>query len=180
MKKWSRHLSADLYDELLKLPLRYALHDFVTLQRHASGLLQPPPADGALPPGVFTMHSPPSTEAAGDAYHYMVAGTPGLSAVGYAPPLGPADAHDVIPFFIHRTSSGKLPGKIYSMHAKNLMPNFVLKIYNVEGNLFRMEEELMKIFPTKKMFVRAHGIFIYNVGVDARQVLHHWMLGLGF
>ncbi|GET86187.1 hypothetical protein, conserved [Leishmania tarentolae] len=185
LSKWSRQLRSDIYDELLKLPLRYALHDFHRLQAHihavpgtatnASGAAT---AGERLPPGVYhasSSLSSPSLDAPG---YYAVAGRD--SAVGYAPPLGPADPVDVIPFFVHRSSNGHLPGKIYSMNAKTLMPAFYMRIQNVEGDVFRFEEELMKIFPTKKMFVRSHSVYVYNVNLDGRAVLHHWLLGLGF
>ncbi|KAK7201879.1 hypothetical protein NESM_000255300 [Novymonas esmeraldas] len=192
--KWSRVLRADIYDELLKLPLRYALHDFRVLQEHLRAV---PPTTTAttassagagerLPPGVFhasasdlpsTSSSPSAESASGPAY-YAVAGRD--SAVGYAAPLGPADPVDVLPFFVHRTSNGHLPGTVHSMNAKTLMPAFYMRIMNVEGDLFRFEEELMKIFPTKKMFVRSHSLYVYNVNLDGRAVLHHWLLGLGF
>ncbi|CCD12810.1 unnamed protein product [Trypanosoma congolense IL3000] len=149
--KWNRALRSDVYDELLKLPLRYKLHDFTKLcpQRHEQS---------AGPVGIVG----------------------GSSAVGYLPPLGPADPLDTIPFFVHRNSNGFLPGKVYSMNARNLMPAFYLRIQQVEGDMFRFEEELLKIFPTKKIFVRSHSIYVYNVALDGRMVLHHWLLGLGF
>jgi hypothetical protein len=205
ISKWSRRLRADIYDELLKLPLRYALHDFHTLQAHlhaepavlteeeaaavAASAEEPP-----LPPGVYRSHrSHQHNEHGGTAgaasslvadgaslssSHYAVAGRD--SAVGYAPPLGHVDPLDVLPFFVHRTSNGQLPGKVYSMNAKNLMPAFYMRIQNIEGDVFRFEEELMKIFPTKKIFVRSHSVYVYNVNLDGRAVLHHWLLGLGF
>lgn len=213
LSKWSRRLRSDIYDELLKLPLRYALHDFRTLQAHIHAVPATAPApsgaaaaaasaspsspaaaargalphhDEQLPPGVYrstaaaaaaAVGQPPSDASAAPAY-YAVAGRD--SAVGYAAPLGPADPLDVLPFFVHRTPNGQLPGKVHSMHNKNLMPAFYMRIQNVEGDLFRFEEELMKIFPTKKIFVRSHTIYVYNVNLDGRSVLHHWLLGLGF
>lgn len=206
--KWSRQLRADIYDELLKLPLRYALHDFRTLQTHLHAVPSTAAAsekgemdsgftgETPLPPGVFHSSRSSSSSNASDVAassslstseaqqqqlefsYYAVAGRD--SAVGYAPPLGHVDPLDVLPFFVHRTSNGQLPGKVYSMNAKNLMPAFYLRIQNVEGDVFRFEEELMKIFPTKKIFVRSHSVYVYNVNLDGRAVLHHWLLGLGF
>lgn len=153
--KWNRALRSDIYDELLKLPLRYKLHDF-------SKLCAPPPFASSRD----------------DPQRVGVVGND--SAVGYMPPLGPAEPLDTIPFFVHRNSNGFLPGKIYSMNARNLMPEFVMHIQQVEGDVFRFEEELLKIFPTKKIFVRSHCVYVYNVGMDGRMILHHWLLGLGF
>ncbi|CAG9569354.1 conserved hypothetical protein [Leishmania major strain Friedlin] len=185
LSKWSRQLRSDIYDELLKLPLRYALHDFRTLQAHIHAV--PATATNAsctaaagerLPPGVYHASSGLSSASPDAPAYYAVAGRD--SAVGYAPPLGPADPVDVIPFFVHRSSNGHLPGKVYSMNAKTLMPAFYMRIQNIEGDMFRFEEELMKIFPTKKIFVRSHSVYVYNVNLDGRAVLHHWLLGLGF
>ncbi|KAG5485116.1 hypothetical protein CUR178_08087 [Leishmania enriettii] len=186
LSKWSRQLRSDIYDELLKLPLRYALHDFRTLQAHihaVPGITKR--ADGAaaaagerLPPGVYPASSSFASGSPDAPAYYAVAGRD--SAVGYAPPLGPADPVDVIPFFVHRTSNGHLPGTIHSMNAKTLMPAFYMRVQNIEGDMFRFEEELMKIFPTKKIFVRSHSVYVYNVNLDGRAVLHHWLLGLGF
>lgn len=197
MSKWQRGLRADIYDELLKLPLRFSLHDFGVLQRHVTRWGaesdERQSADPPLPSGVFKMPYSSTTAAAAGANdgamaetadggqlaeYYAIAGRD--SAVGYAAPLGPADPLDVLPFFVHRGSNGQLPGKVHSLHAKNLMPAFCLTIQNVEGNLFRFEEELIKLFPTKKIFVRSHTIYVYNVAQDGKMVLHHWLLGLGF
>ncbi|KAG5510808.1 hypothetical protein JKF63_07880 [Porcisia hertigi] len=185
LAKWSRQLRADIYDELLKLPLRYALHDFRALQAHIHAVPSTATqANGAaspgerLPPGVYRASKSLSSDSPDAPAYYAVAGRD--SAVGYAPPLGPADPVDVIPFFVHRTSNGHLPGKLYSMNAKTLMPAFYMRIQNIEGDLFRFEEELLKIFPTKKTFVRSHSVYVYNVNLDGRAVLHHWLLGLGF
>ncbi|KEG11576.1 hypothetical protein DQ04_02471030 [Trypanosoma grayi] len=166
LSKWNRALRSDIYDELLKLPLRFKLHDF-------SKLCPPPP-----PP-------PPPQQQQQQQQHQQdqlpPVGVIGRdSVVGYLPPLGPADPLDTIPFFVHRNSNGSLPGKLYSMNARNLMPAFYLRIQQVEGDLFRFEEELLKIFPTKKIFVRSHSIYVYNVGIDGKMILHHWLLGLGF
>lgn len=137
--KWNRELRADVYDELLKLPLRFSLHPFDRLVEHSAG-----------------------------------------SAVGYAPPLGQVDPLDTIPFFVHRNAIGQLPGKVHSMHQKINMPNFFLTVRMVEGDLFRFEEELLKIFPTKKIFVKDHTVYLFNVNNDGKVILHHWLLGLGF
>jgi hypothetical protein len=137
--KWNRQLRADIYDELLKLPLRYSLHSFDKIQAHQS-----------------------------------------QSAVGYAPPLGPADPDDVIPFFVHRNTSGRFQGYVKSMHVKTAMPAFYMRINGVEGDMFRFEEELIKIFPTKKTFVRPHCVYVNAAGRDAKMILDHWYMGLGF
>lgn len=138
--KWNRSLRADIYDELQKLPMRFALHPFGDLERHCSS----------------------------------------YSAVGVAPPMGPADELDVIPFFVHRNRNGRLPGKLMSVNNKQQAPSFFLNIHSVEGDMFRFEEELLKIFPTKKIFVRQNTILIFGVDKDAILILHHWLLGLGF
>ncbi len=137
--KWNRQLRADIYDELLKLPLRYQLHPFDRIVEHQS-----------------------------------------QSAVGYAPPLGPADPHDVIPFFVHRNTNGRFQAKMGSMNAKTAMPAYYVRINGVEGDLFRFEEELIKIFPTKKTFVRPYCVYINAAGRDAKMILDHWYMGLGF
>lgn len=250
IQKFHRVLRADIYDELLKLPLRFALHDFDTLEQHLMGGRSPrfkrettaPSHRGKeveeeedtdeVFPGVYAMeaeheapydatpllsdpnstakeahpHSspslpspPPSTSPANDAAQVVDPSTEALpvssspfssscysvmghqpSAVGYAPPLGPADPLDTIPFFVHRTSTGLLPGRVHSMDAKRLMPAFYLRIGNIDGDIFRFEEELLKIFPTKKIFVRRHAVYVYNVNLDGREILFHWLLGLGF
>jgi len=137
--KWELNLRADIYEELTRLPLRYAMHPFHVLQEKAEA-----------------------------------------SAVGYFDPLGSADPHDVIPFFVHRNANGRLPGKVRSLHAKISFPVFFMDIQRVEGDLFRFEDELIKIFPTKKTFVRPHTVLMFSAGVDAKVLLHHWLLGLGF
>ncbi|KAH9584177.1 hypothetical protein LSM04_001686 [Trypanosoma melophagium] len=159
--KWNRVLRSDIYDELLKLPLRFKLHDF--------SKLCPVEAEGRKEE--VHQHTQQQNQ-----FAVIGRGT----VVGYHPPLGPADPLDTIPFFVHRNSNGILPGKVYSMNRRNLMPAFYMRIQGVEGDLFRFEEELMKIFPTKKIFVRSHSIYVYNVGLDGRMILHHWLLGLGF
>lgn len=210
IRKFSRILRADIYDELLKLPLRYALHDFDTLQRHlmeggrgiSSTSNDVELEDDEVMPGVYAF--PPKTSSSNkntsannekeedggqgenleldpafSSQYYSVAGRQ-PSSVGYAPPLGPADPLDVIPFFVHRTGTGQLPGRVHSMDAKRLMPAFYLRIGLVDGDIFRFEEELLKIFPTKKIFVRRHAVYVYNVNLDGKAILHHWLLGLGF
>jgi hypothetical protein len=137
--KWNRALRADIYDELLKLPLRYQLHSFEALINHSAS-----------------------------------------SSVGYAPPLGPVDRDDVIPFFVHRDANGKLPGKMLSLDEKKQLPSFVLQIPLIDGDLWRFEDELIKIFPTKKTFLRSHAAFIFGADRDVKMILHHWMLGMGF
>ena len=129
----------DIYDELLKLPLRFALHPFDHI-----------------------------TEAAKD------------SAVGYSAPLGPADPDDVIPFFVHRLPNGRLPGDVRSINPRILMPMFFINISHIEGDMWRFEEELIKIFPTKKTYVSPEFVRIYNCSEDGVKILHHWLVGLGF
>ncbi|KAG8340503.1 hypothetical protein TRVL_08670 [Trypanosoma vivax] len=164
--KWNRALRSDIYDELLKLPLRFKLHDF-------SKLL--PPQAGREEESTKAQQNDALASGA-----HSSASVGRFSAVGYLPPLGPVDPLDTIPFFVHRNSNGFLPGKVYSMNARNLMPAFYMRIQQVEGDVFRFEEELLKIFPTKKIFVRSHSIYVYNVALDGRMILHHWLLGLGF
>lgn len=140
--KYAKHyheLRADIYEEISKLPLRYALHPFERLQQAASA-----------------------------------------SAVGYFPPLGPAEPIDTVPFFIHRDRFGELPGVVLSIDTRKMAPHFLLRIDRIDGDVFRFEEELIKIFPTKKTFVRSFQVRMYNSGHDALVVLHHWLLGLGF
>jgi hypothetical protein len=135
-----QELRPDVYDELLKLPLRYQMHPFDRLAAH-------------------------------QAAH---------STVGYAPPLGPADAFDTIPFYAHRLRSGNFNMKVRSLDVKNALPVFKITLNNIDGDVFRMEDELIKIFPTKKTFVNAKMIRVFNAAEDARVIMHHWLLGLGF
>lgn len=213
IRKFSRILRPDIYDELLKLPLRYALHDFDTLQRHLmeggrgvnSTSNDVELEEDEVMPGVYSFPPKPSSSSGKrkpqegkveedddkgveedvdldpsfSSQYYSVSGRQ-PSSVGYAPPLGPADPLDVIPFFVHRTGTGQLPGRVHSMDAKRLMPAFYLRIGLVDGDIFRFEEELLKIFPTKKIFVRRHAVYVYNVNLDGKAILHHWLLGLGF
>ncbi len=137
--KFNRELRGDIYDELLKLPLRYSLHPFEKLV-------------------AASQHS----------------------AVGYATPLGPADPVDTIPFFVHRTSAGRFPGRVRSLNPKILFPISYIHFDNVEGDVFRFEEELIKIFPTKKTYVLPYGVRVYNARADALMIMHHWLAGLGF
>lgn len=232
MQRWMRGLRADVYDELLKLPLRYALHSFdrlhAHLYAHAPSAENVEVASATLPRGVYrhdvdatkgaahhgtnaaephivvghsdgpqsrpdalspaapmqatrfdsAVQTLEQAETSSDDVLYAVAGR--NSSVGYAPPLGPADPLDTIGFFVHRNSNGHLPGKLHSMNTKILMPAFYMRIQNVDGDMFRFEEELLKIFPTQKIFVRSHSVYVYNVNRDARMILHHWLLGLGF
>lgn len=127
-----------IYDDLLKLPLRYKLHPYETLAKN-------------------------------------------LDAVsGYGLPLGPADAHDIIPFHCHRNRNGRFALTKHSINERNLTPSFVSRFRLIDGDLFRFEDELIKIFPTKKTFVRNHEVVVYNCGSDGLRVAHHWILGLGF
>jgi hypothetical protein len=137
--RWSVNLRGDIYDELLKLPLRYALHPFDKLHEHTQ-----------------------------------------RSNVGYAPPLGPADPVDTLPFFIHRNTKGKFEIKVTSIAPSHNDPTLYLSIYLIEGDLFRFEEELIKLFPLKKTFVRQHKVVVFNAGRDAVGIIKHWLYGLGF
>jgi hypothetical protein len=132
-------LRADLYDELLKLPLRYALHPFDRVQAHMA-----------------------------------------QSAVGYAPPLGPADPDDTLPFFVHRAPNGDFDVKIRSLDAKKGLPSYMMYLTRIDGDLFRFEDELVKLFPRKKIFVDSANVKVYNAAEDARAVAMHWYLGMGF
>lgn len=129
----------DIYNELLKLPLRFQLHPFDKLK------------------------------AACD-----------KSAVGYTPPLGVVDVEDTIPFHVHRIPDGRFGTQIISVNAHISMPSFYLRLTYIEGDLFRFEEELMKIFPTKKIFVKIHSLIVGNANIDAEVIVKHWLLGLGF
>jgi hypothetical protein len=134
-----RELNPGLYDELLKLPLRYRLHPFDKLQAHMS-----------------------------------------QSAVGYAPPLGPADPFDTMPFFVHRIGCGNFQTHVRSLESKEGLPVYLLTLSRIDGDLFRFEDELIKIFPGKKTFVQANWVRVFNAAEDARAIVEHWMLGLGF
>lgn len=137
--KFNRQLRADIYDELLKLPLRYQLHRFDDL-----------------------------------------VAAQGISAVGYAPPLGPVDPDDIIPFHVHRNRNGRFPIRTYSLDAKKSLPSYFLRLDLIDGDLHRFEEELIKVFPTKKTFVRQQNVHVYNLASDGVVILTHWYLGLGF
>lgn len=154
----ARHwrLSPVIYSELQKLPLRYALHPFEALK--SAQRLSP---SIACATGVETEDSRPS-------------------ASNYGLPLGPADDFDTIPFHIHRDFKGMLPGRIRSVYPKTATPSTYLRIHLIDGDVFRFEDELIKIFPTKKTFVRHHVVFVFSLGNDGLTILHHWMLGLGF
>jgi hypothetical protein len=132
-------LRSDVYDELLKLPLRYKLHPFEKL--------------------VETRESAVS---------------------GYGLPLGPVDLDDTIPFHVHRHHSGHFYINAHSINARNLNPTKVLHINLVEGDLHRLDDELIKIFPLKKIFIKDHKLMMYNSAEDVKEILDHWFLGLGF
>jgi hypothetical protein len=134
-----RELRADLYDELLKLPLRYKMHSFDVVNEAMS-----------------------------------------KSAVGYHPPLGAVDKSDTLPFFVHRDSNGRFATSLMSINNKTQMPVFVLYLQRIDGDLFRFEDELIKILPNKKTFVENKGLKVFNAAEDARCILEHWFIGLGF
>lgn len=134
-----RELRADLYDELLKLPLRYKMHPFDKVNEAMS-----------------------------------------KSAVGYHPPLGPADPSDTLPFFVHRDGFGRFATSLSSIDHKAQTPVFVLYLQRIDGDLFRFEDELIKILPDKKTFVENKGLKVFNAAEDARCILEHWFIGLGF
>lgn len=138
-ERYYRELRADLYDELLKLPLRYKMHPFEALHAAMS-----------------------------------------QSAVGYAAPLGPADPYDTIPFFVHRMGDGNFATRVRSLDKKAMMPVYSLSITRVDGDLLRFEDELVKIFPSKKIFTSANHVKIFNAAEDARAITELYFLGLGF
>ena len=142
MWRWEntyRELRADLYDELLKLPLRYELHPYEKVHAAMS-----------------------------------------KSAVGYHPPLGPVDRQDTIPFFVHRDSMGRFMTEVESIDRKAQMPTFMIYCSRIDGDLFRFEDELIKLFPNKKIFVENQKVKIFNAAEDAKAILEHWYIGLGF
>lgn len=102
------------------------------------------------------------------------------SAVGYAPPLGAADPYDTLPFFVHREKDGNFYSTVRSLEAKAGVTTYVLTLSRIDGDLFRFEDELMKIFPSKKTFVQANHVRVFNAAEDARAIVEHWLLGLGF
>jgi hypothetical protein len=130
---------ADIYNELLKLPLRFKLHPFEKIEEAAS-----------------------------------------KSAVGYFPPLGPAEPLDTIPFHAHRGMHGTLPSTLVPLMNKFARLPFYLRIDRVDGDLFRFEEELIKIFPYHRTHVRPYCVILWDVNYDGVMVLHHWLYGLGF
>lgn len=134
-----RELRADLYDELVKLPLRHKLHPFAKVHEAMS-----------------------------------------KSAVGYHPPLGPVDRDDTLPFFVHRDSLGRFATQIQSLDRKAQMPVFMMYLTRIDGDLFRFEDELIKILPDKKIFVDNRNVKVYNVAEDARAIIEHWYIGMGF
>ena len=102
------------------------------------------------------------------------------SAVGYTPPLGIVDPHDTIPFHVTRLSDGTFAQHLYSQHKKDANRLHHLRIDRLEGDLFRFEEELIKIFPYHRTYVRPYCVILWNASQDAKMVLQHWYLGLGF
>jgi hypothetical protein len=138
-EKYQRQFRGDIYDEIAKLPLRFALHPCDTV--------------------VAEMNK---------------------SAVGYAPPLGPADPQDTIPFHIHRRADGTFGHEMHSTAARIGDPRMMLRIYGIDGDVFRFEEELIKILPSFRTFVRDDSVRIWNAGWDVVEVLEHWYIALGF
>jgi len=53
MRKFNISLSPVIYDELLKLPLRFALHSFERLTQHYQNCNYVMAEDGGMPPGVY-------------------------------------------------------------------------------------------------------------------------------
>ena len=136
--KFDLILRQDLYDELLKIPLRYSLHPFEKLrEQHAK------------------------------------------SDCGYTIPLGPVDKEDPCPFHVHRTCTGRLPVKCIPLTTTEwrLLRTMIRRF---DGDVFRMEEELVKIFPTKRTYVKPAEVVIWGVGLDAALLVRYWLLGLGF
>lgn len=134
-----RQYRADLYNEIAKLPLRFALHPY---DRIAAKMDE--------------------------------------SAVGYAAPLGPADPLDTIPFHIHRKNDGSFAHRLQSVDIANQNPRTSLYIKGIEGDLFRFEDELSKLLPTFRTFVRDDYIYVWDAGHDVIEVLEHWYIALGF
>ena len=132
-------LRADIYDELRKLPLRYQLHDFETLERRTNE-----------------------------------------SAVGYCPPLGPVDPDDTIPFHVHRRRSGELNCALIPWNEREAKRLHYLRLDDIEGDLWRFEEEIIKIFPYHRTYVRDYCVIVWDVHQDATMVINHWLRGLGF
>lgn len=131
-------LCPKIYDDLLKLPLRFKLHPYEVVAKNIDQI------------------------------------------VGYGLPLGPCDTDDTIPFHVHRNTIGRLPGLVHSVNERQLTPAFITRFRLIDGDLFRFEDELIKIFPTKKTFVKNHEVVVYNTANDGARVAQHWMLGLGF
>ncbi|KNH06484.1 hypothetical protein XU18_2688 [Perkinsela sp. CCAP 1560/4] len=131
-------LRQDIYDELLKLPLRYDLHPFAKLQEQYK-----------------------------------------RSDCGYTVPLGPVCPDDPCPFHVHRFPNGRLPLKDRPLAQHNLVLRRVV-LFNIDGDAFRLEEELIKIFPTKRTHVKPTNIHVWNLGLDGLTIIQYWLLGLGF
>ena len=138
-KKHNRTLRPDIYSEIQKLPLRFSLHNFETVNAEMS-----------------------------------------KSAVGYAAPLGPADPVDVIPFHIHRKSDGTFNCSTPSTSVRVQNPKRFLVIGGVEGDVFRFEEEMIKLLPTFRTFIHDDRVLVWDVTGDVIEILEHWFIGLGF
>ena len=131
-------LRQDIYEEVLKIPLRYELHPFAKLQAQYEA-----------------------------------------SDCGYTTPLGPVARDDPLPFHIHRYPNGRLPVKDRPLTDCVTSLRRVV-IHNIDGDMFRLEEELIKIFPTKRTHVKPMNIHVWNLGLDGLTIIQHWFLGLGF
>jgi len=129
---------AEVYNELLKLPLRFPLHPFERIQEQMA-----------------------------------------KSDVGYTVPLGPVDTMDPCPFFVHRRRDGRFNMKT-KFQSKHEVRMHLTELRNIEGDIFRMEEELIKMFPTKRSYVREDKIILWGTGFDGADLVRHWLLGLGF
>jgi hypothetical protein len=135
----NREFRADIYDEIAKLPLRFTLHPYSTIQAAMS-----------------------------------------QSAVGYAAPLGPADRLDTIPFHIHRLADGTFPHTRRSISTKLGNPRMIASVWGVDGDVFRYEDELIKILPAFKIFVRDDVVQVWDATHDVIEILEHWYIALGF
>uniref|UniRef100_A0A7S1QHB7 Uncharacterized protein n=1 Tax=Neobodo designis TaxID=312471 RepID=A0A7S1QHB7_NEODS len=102
------------------------------------------------------------------------------SAVGYAPPLGPADPEDTIPFHIHRMPDGTFPHTTRSINPQKGDPRMILSIWGVDGDVFRFEDEMIKILPSFKTFVRDDAVQVWDTTHDVTEILEHWYIALGF
>lgn len=135
----NREYRADIYNEIAKLPLRFALHPYDRIQEAMS-----------------------------------------KSAVGYAPPLGPADPVDTIPFHIHRLPDGTFPHTTRSINTRHGNPRMIASIWGIDGDSFRYEDELIKVLPAFKTFVRDDALQIWDATHDVVEILEHWHIALGF